>query len=171
MPPVTNTSPAQEPKKPGFFARLFGKKKESPVVSPTSSFTPPPQLTDRPGSTLSNDASNVSVEQAATPSSTEPVANTVNQTGLGSPVTVNPVGEPDSSLSSEPNTAPSLGSPSLSDVQPGTDSVADSASGVSPVSDNPVPEVDTTGLDNGATTPADGNNQQPPSDQTVSLPK
>ena len=48
MPPVDNNAPApSEPKKPGFFARLFGKKAEAPAVPVDhQSQTPPPQLDD-----------------------------------------------------------------------------------------------------------------------------
>lgn len=53
MPPADNTNtpapaPAPEPaKKPGFFARLFGKKQDAtPAVPPHESQTPQPQLDD-----------------------------------------------------------------------------------------------------------------------------
>lgn len=53
MPPADNTNtpapaPAPEPpKKPGFFARLFGKKsQDDAVVPPHASQTPPPALDD-----------------------------------------------------------------------------------------------------------------------------
>lgn len=171
MPPVTNNSLAQEPKKPGFFARLFGKKKETPVVSPASSFTPPPQLTDRPGSVTSNDTGDVSAEKVATPLSTEPVANTANQTGVDSTATTSPVGAPDGSLPSDPNTTPSTEAYSVPDVQTSENTVADNAPDASPNSDNPVSKAEDTGPVSSATNASDENSQQASSDQTVSLPK
>ena len=47
MQPTDNNTPAPQPPKQGFFARLFGKKPEpTPVVPPTQSLTPEPQLTE-----------------------------------------------------------------------------------------------------------------------------
>ena len=55
MPPTDSNTPVptptpEQPKKPGFFARLFGKKEAPAVQPPRESQTPAPQL-DEPTST------------------------------------------------------------------------------------------------------------------------
>jgi hypothetical protein len=58
MQPSDNT-PAPQPPKQGFWAKLFGKKPETPVVPPHESLTPPPQLDEN--TPASSTQSNLSI--------------------------------------------------------------------------------------------------------------
>ena len=72
MPPTDNSAPAPTPSTPeapkqGFWAKLFGKKPPvAPVVPPTESNTPPPQL-DEPSADEPSGAPVVGVDVAPAP--------------------------------------------------------------------------------------------------------
>lgn len=101
MPPATNNSSAPEAKKPGFFARLFGKKQENPVVAqPATTYTPPPQLSDTPAApapVVGNEF--VAAAPAAAPV-TPPPAAPVDATLAAEPSS--PVAEPTAVAESAP---------------------------------------------------------------------
>lgn len=136
MPPVENNTHAQEPKKPGLFARLFGKKKDGAALSqPVVSQTPPPQLNDTPSNptpvaSVGNDivsATPVSSSMPVMPV-TAPVTSLVGTEGAVSSSSVTPSVQP-----TDTDLQPTEGSP-LSVASPSTIQ-EDSATGfgVSPI--------------------------------------
>lgn len=134
MPPVENSTPAQPPKKPGLFARLFGKKKDKvePPTTPVSQ-TPPPQLNDTPPppapvASVGNDivsATPVSSTMPAMPvqnnvssgEAVEPAVAALNDASAGvPPVSATMPAEGDSSMAESPSVPPegTVGVPDVS---------------------------------------------------------
>lgn len=123
MPPEDNNTPAPEqPKKVGFWAKLFGKKTAASSVPEHTSQTPPPQLDDAQASEVSDAVVAPSNESTSTSS----------EYAAPAPTSV----EAPSSVSSFPPVAP------FGESQPSTD-VGSSSAEVSSVEDTEV-SSDTT---------------------------
>lgn len=133
MPPVQNNTPAQSPKKPGFFARLFGKKKDgAALVQPAVSQTPPPQLNDTP----------------STPTPAPTVGNDiVSATPVSSSMPAMPVPNPVSPPAAPVETVSTMGE---------TPIVENAVAEPQPVSESPMPAAASPNVteDNGATMPS-----------------
>ena len=129
----TSTPVPEQPKKPGFFARLFGKKSSDPVIVPAQheSQTPPPQLDEVP----SVDAPAGLAASVVNPVATDPVSPVVPTVDPIVPATpVTPVVD---SFAPVSPVAPSFDTPSATPVTPANPVVsADPAAPVAPTDPN-----------------------------------